>query len=84
MFTSHNVLRRGEGALRERAARMVVARSDAVITHTAGRRPRRWSSASAPTPRRVRVIPHGAFDYLTRQEHEAAAPATSWPRSRAR
>ena len=30
-------------------------------------------------PARVHVIPHGAFDYLTRQEHEAAAARRSWP-----
>jgi glycosyltransferase involved in cell wall biosynthesis len=73
VFTSHNVLRRGEGALRQRAARMVAARSDAVIAHTEdGARAlvERFGADQA----RVRVIPHGAFDYLTRQEHEVGLP----------
>ncbi len=47
---------------------------DAVIVHTERRRRARWWSASAPTPTRVHVIPHGAFDYLTRQEHEEPLP----------
>ena len=73
VFTSHNVLRRGEGVLRERAARMVAARSDAVITHTEDGG-RALVDRFGADPARVRVIPHGAFDYLTRQEHEEPLP----------
>jgi len=73
VFTSHNVLRRGEGALRERAARMVVARSDAVITHTEDGAVALAERFGAD-PAKVRVIPHGAFDYLTSQEHEQPLP----------
>ena len=73
VFTSHNVLRRGEGALRTRAARMVFKRSDAVIAHTdAGRAA--LIERFGVDPSRVHVVPHGAFDYLTRQEHEEPLP----------
>jgi glycosyltransferase involved in cell wall biosynthesis len=73
VFTSHNVLRRGEGALRERAARMVAARSDAVIAHT-DEGARALVERFGADPARVHVIPHGAFHYLTEQEHEVPLP----------
>ena len=74
VFTSHNVLRRGEGRLRELAARLVARRTDALIAHTrAGAR--QLSERFGADPARVRVIPHGAFDYLTRQAHEQPLPA---------
>ena len=73
VFTSHNVLRRGEGALRERAARMVAARCDAVIAHTQDGA-RVLTERFGADPARVHVIPHGAFDYLTRQEAETPLP----------
>ncbi len=73
VFTSHNVLRRGTGRLRERAARLVAARSDAVITHTEDGA-RAMVERFGADPDRVRVIPHGAFDYLTRQEDEQPLP----------
>lgn len=63
VFTSHNVLRRGAGRLREQGARRVAAAADAVVVHT-----RAGAAALAERygadPARVRVIPHGAFDYL--------------------
>lgn len=74
VFTSHNVLRRGRGRVRERAARLVVSRADAVVTHTdAGAEAlvERFGAARE----RVHTIPHGAFDYLTRQPHEQPLPA---------
>ena len=50
VFTAHNVLRRGQGALRERAARLALARMDAVVVHTeAGAR-----AAGGPLPGRPR------------------------------
>lgn len=73
VFTSHNVLRRGEGRLRERAARLVFERSDAVVTHTEDGA-RALSERFGADPARVRVIPHGAFDYLTRLEREQPLP----------
>jgi glycosyltransferase involved in cell wall biosynthesis len=73
VFTSHNVLRRGAGRLRELGARRLVERVDAVVVH---------SDASARAivdrfgadPERVHTIPHGAFDYLARQPDEAPLP----------
>lgn len=74
VFTSHNVLRRGEGRLRELAARLVASRADALIAHTAAGA-RQLGERFGADPERVRVIPHGAFDYLTRQAHEEPLPA---------
>ncbi|MDQ4048880.1 MAG: glycosyltransferase family 4 protein, partial [Actinomycetota bacterium] len=74
VFTSHNVLRRGEGRLRERAARLVAERADALVTHT-GDGARQLSERFGADPARVHVIPHGAFDYLTRLRHEEPLPA---------
>jgi glycosyltransferase involved in cell wall biosynthesis len=74
VFTSHNVLRRGSGRLREQGARRVVAACDAVVVHTeAGAREivERYDA----DPARVRTIPHGAFDYLATQPSEAPLPA---------
>jgi glycosyltransferase involved in cell wall biosynthesis len=73
VFTSHNVLRRGGGALRERAVRNVLDRSDAVVTHTRGGA-RDLVERYGAERERVRVIPHGAFDYLTRQPGERPLP----------
>jgi glycosyltransferase involved in cell wall biosynthesis len=73
VFTSHNVLRRGAGRLREEGARRVAAAVDAVVVHTR-------AGAHAITdrygadPAKVHVIPHGAFDYLARQPREAPLP----------
>ena len=74
VFTSHNVLRRGEGRLRELAARLVARRADALIAHTAAGG-HQLSERFGADPERVHVIPHGAFDYLTRQPHEEPLPA---------
>lgn len=73
VFTSHNVLRRGEGRMRAAAARLVAGRADALIAHTA-EGARRLSERFGADPARVHVIPHGAFDYLTRQPHEQPLP----------
>ena len=73
VFTSHNVLRRGAGRLREQAARLVAARADAIVTHTAAGG-RELVERFGADPERVNVIPHGALDYLTRQEHEDPLP----------
>ena len=73
VFTSHNVLRRGEGRLRELAARLVAGRADALIAHTAAGA-LQLSERFGADPERVHVIPHGAFDYLTRQPREEPLP----------
>ncbi len=73
VFTSHNVLRRGGGAVRQRAVGAAIARMDALIAHTdagAGELVDRFGA----DPARVHVIPHGAFDYLTRQPDEQPLP----------
>ncbi len=73
VFTSHNVLRRGAGVLREQGARRIVAACDATIVHTkagAGEIVKRYGA----DPARVRTIPHGAFDYLTSQPDEKPLP----------
>jgi glycosyltransferase involved in cell wall biosynthesis len=52
---------------------MVFRHTDAVITHTeagAGALVERFGA----DPSHVHVIPHGAFDYLTSQEHEQSLP----------
>jgi len=73
VFTSHNVLRRGAGRLREAGPRRVAVAADALVVHTRG-------SASAMTerydvdPAKVHVIPHGAFDYLATRAHETPLP----------
>jgi glycosyltransferase involved in cell wall biosynthesis len=73
VFTSHNVLRRGAGRLREEGARRVAAAVDAVVVHT-----RAGAAAMAgrygADPAKVHTIPHGAFDYLASQPHEAPLP----------
>jgi glycosyltransferase involved in cell wall biosynthesis len=73
VFTSHNVLRRGAGRLREQGARRVVARSDAVVVHTRAGAEAIVARYGAD-PARVHTIPHGAFDNLTRQPDERPLP----------
>jgi glycosyltransferase involved in cell wall biosynthesis len=74
VFTSHNVLRRGDGALGRRAARAAIARMDALVAHTQAGGEALVERFGAE-PGRVHVIPHGAFDYLTHQEAEEPLPA---------
>lgn len=73
VFTSHNVLRRGGGRLREAGPRRVAQAVDAVVVHS-----RVSAQAMADRygadPAKVHVIPHGAFDYLASQPHEAPLP----------
>lgn len=73
VFTSHNVLRRGKGRVTESAARLVAARADAVVTHS-DVSARELVDRFRADPTRVHVIPHGAFDYLTRQPTEVPLP----------
>jgi glycosyltransferase involved in cell wall biosynthesis len=62
VLTMHNVIRRG------RSGRRLAERMDATIVHT-----RRGAELLGGGPR-VHVIPHGAFEHLTRQEDERALP----------
>jgi glycosyltransferase involved in cell wall biosynthesis len=61
VLTMHNVIRR------ERADRRLAERMDAVIVHTR-------EGAELLNAERVHVIPHGAFEHLTRQPDERPLP----------
>jgi glycosyltransferase involved in cell wall biosynthesis len=61
VLTMHNVIRR------EQVNRRLAERMDAVVVHT-----RR--GAELLGGERVHVIPHGAFEHLTRQPHEQPLP----------
>jgi glycosyltransferase involved in cell wall biosynthesis len=62
VLTMHNVIRR------DRPAQRLAERMDAVIVHT-----RHGASLLGEGPR-VHVIPHGAFEHLTRQPDERPLP----------
>jgi glycosyltransferase involved in cell wall biosynthesis len=62
LLTLHNVIRR------ERSARRLVDAMDATIVHT-----RHGAELLGESPR-VHVIPHGAFEYLTRLRDERPLP----------
>jgi glycosyltransferase involved in cell wall biosynthesis len=62
VLTMHNVIRR------DRLDRRLVERMDAVIVHT------RRGAELLDSPR-VHVVPHGAFEHLTRQPDERPLPA---------
>ena len=51
-----------------------LAEMDAVVVHS-DHGARRLESDFGVAPEKLRVIPHGAFDYLTRQQDEVALPA---------
>ncbi len=57
-----------------RALRKLLAKMDAVVVHSEHGAGRLRSDFGVPADR-VRVIPHGAFDYLTRQPDEQPLPA---------
>src|ERR671915_1865685 len=63
VLTMHNVIRR------ERSGRRLAERMDAVIVHT-----RQGAELLGGGPR-VHVIPHGAFDHLTRQAAKRPLPS---------
>jgi len=68
VLTMHNVLRREGRSLTRRIAK----RMDAVVVHTRGGA--QELERLGVGPERVRIIPHGAFDHLTRQPREAPLP----------
>ena len=73
VFTSHNVLRRGAGRLREQGGRRLAAAVDAIVVHTRGGA-QAMTARYGADPQKVHAIPHGAFDYLASQPHEAPLP----------
>ncbi|MBN1529637.1 MAG: glycosyltransferase family 4 protein [Thermoleophilaceae bacterium] len=67
LLTLHNVLRA------ERLERRVLDRMDALVVHTRAGAEALVSAHGVPAAR-VRTIPHGAFEHLTRQPDEAPLP----------
>jgi glycosyltransferase involved in cell wall biosynthesis len=57
-----------------RALTRLLAEMDAVVVHTEHGAGRLQEDFGVPQEK-LRVIPHGAFDYLTRQDHAAPLPA---------
>jgi glycosyltransferase involved in cell wall biosynthesis len=72
LLTAHGVLRSEGWDRRLGSLRRLLDRMDAVIALSEFGR-RRLAAAGLPEDR-IRVIPHGAFDYLTRQPDEARLP----------
>ena len=71
LMTVHNVIRRGEGPRGARTVRRLADRMDAVVVHT---RHGARLLGELGVGERVRVIPHGAFQHLTRQPREVPLP----------
>jgi glycosyltransferase involved in cell wall biosynthesis len=74
VMTAHYVLPPAPSRARRAAARAAFARMDAVVAHSE-HGARRLREEVGLEPERVRVIPHGALDYLTRLPSEAPLPA---------
>ena len=74
VLTAHYVAGKEAGRRELWAARRMFGAMDAVIAHSRHTAERLQEVARVPEER-IRVIPHGAFDYLTRQPREAPLPA---------
>jgi len=72
VLTVHNTLRRGGGA-REPVTRRLVRRMDALVVHARAGASELVERFGAD-PDRVHVIPHGAFEHLTRLPLERPLP----------
>jgi glycosyltransferase involved in cell wall biosynthesis len=75
VMTAHDVLPREGGTARRRATREVLEQMDAVVVHSEHGRGRLLGELGI-APHKVRVIPHGAFDYLTRLPEEVPLDRT--------
>jgi glycosyltransferase involved in cell wall biosynthesis len=64
----------GAGTRIARTLTRLLAEMDAVVVHSAHGAGRLQADFGVPAEK-LRVIPHGAFDYLTRQEDEVPLPA---------
>ncbi len=73
VYTMHWRLPEAESRI-GRALTKLLAEMDAVVVHSEHGAGRLRSDFGVPADR-LRVIPHGAFDYLTRQEDEVPLPA---------
>ncbi len=74
VLTAHDVLPREPRPGQLRAQRRLYERVDAVIVHSHHGRERLVVDL-AVDPAKVHVVPHGAFDYLTKQEAEVPLPS---------
>jgi glycosyltransferase involved in cell wall biosynthesis len=72
-MTAHYILPPRASARQVRSARRVFAAMDAVVAHSEHGAARLREEVGID-PARVRVIPHGAFDYLTRLPEERPLP----------
>ncbi len=73
VMTAHYILPPRARRRQVRAAHRVFGRMDAVVAHSQ-HSARRLREQVGLAPERVRVIPHGAFDYLTRLPEEKPLP----------
>ena len=73
VMTAHYVLPPRPSARQVRVARRVFSRMDAVVAHSEHGAARLRDEVGLD-PSRVRTIPHGAFDYLTRLPEERPLP----------
>lgn len=74
LMTAHYILPPNPPRHRVAAARRAFQRMDAVVAHS-GYSAARLRDELGLDPSRIRVIPHGAFDYLTRLPEEKPLPA---------
>lgn len=73
VLTAHYIAPQNASRRQLRSARNVFRSMDAVVAHTGYGRDRLIHEVGVP-PDRVRVIPHGSFDYLTEFDDEAPLP----------
>jgi glycosyltransferase involved in cell wall biosynthesis len=73
-MTAHYILPRRPSRRQVASARRLFGRMDAVVAHSEHGAARLRDEVGLD-PERVRVIPHGAFDYLTRLPEEKPLPA---------
>jgi glycosyltransferase involved in cell wall biosynthesis len=74
LLTAHYILSPNSSRRETKIAQRLFSRMDAVIAHSEHGAARLRDEVSID-PSRVRVIPHGAFDYLTRLPEEKPLPA---------
>jgi glycosyltransferase involved in cell wall biosynthesis len=73
VLTAHDILPREPRPGQLAATRRLVGRMDAVVAHSEHGAARLRDELGVPADR-VRVVPHGAFDYLARQADERPLP----------
>ena len=74
VLTAHYILPPAPSRRQRKVARRLFSRMDAVVAHSEHGAARLREEVGLD-PARVRVIPHGAFDYLTRLPEEKPLPA---------